>query len=667
MIRAVDLYAGAGGASEGLLEAATARGEVVNLTAVNHWPTAVATHTENHPTAQHYCMRIDALDPRVAVPGRKLDLLIAAPECTHHSTARGGKPINDQSRAGAWQILHWLDHIRVEHVLIENVPEFRTWGPLNAKDRPIKSKKGDTFRAFINALEQKGYNVEYRVLNAADYGAATTRRRLFIQARRGKKPINWPEATHSKTGSPTLFGGTKKWRAAREIIDWSITGESIFRRKKPLAAATMRRILEGLRRFGGPQLEPFLVVLRNHMDGQSIDVPVPTIAAEGQHLALAQPFIVPFRSEDGHARPRVKDIDDPLQTVTTENPIGLAEPFIFQSTHGGRARAIDGPMPTVTGAHRGELGIVEPMILPQGGGGVARPIDQPVSTVHGDGMGLIEPFIITPGGADLRGGRSAGDPLATITGSDRFAVVSPFVLGQQSNSAPRDVNESPLPTIAGAGKISKVDAFIVQAAHGEGDKRRVKSLDEPLGTLPCSNSFALSEPVLVNLKGQSTATSMDVPTPTITAHAGHLAVAEPFIVGMEHGGRTLDIDAPVPTITTAKGGAFGVAEPYLTEYYGNGVARPVTEPVPTLTTKDRLALVQPVVNGYTLDIRFRMLKPHELAAAMSFPRGYTFTGNKGEQVKQIGNAWDVSMGRALCGAILDGRAGAKSTKVERIA
>lgn len=530
MIYAVDLYAGAGGASEGLLEAATARGERVNLTAVNHWPTAVATHTENHPTAQHYCMRIDALDPRVAVPGGKLDLLIAAPECTHHSTARGGKPINDQSRAGAWQVLHWLDHLRVEHVLIENVPEFRTWGPLNAKNRPIQSKKGDTFRSFINALEAKGYNVEYRVLNAADYGAATTRRRLFIQARKGKKPINWPTPTHSKTGASTLFGNTKKWRAAREVIDWSLQGESIFKRKKPLAPATMRRIMEGLRRFS-PHLEPFLVVLRNHMDGQSIDGPLPTIAAEGQHAGLAQPFIVPFRSEDGHKRPRVKSIDDPLQTITTENPIGLAEA----------------------------------MLLPQGGGGVLRPISEPVPTVATDGaIGLVESFIITPGGADLRNGRSVAQPLPTVTASDRFGVV------------------------------------------------------------------------------------------------------EPFVVAMEHGGKVLDINDPVPTITTAKGGAFAVAEPFMTEYFGNGGARPITEPVPTLTTRDRLALVQPVVNGYVLDIRFRMLKPHELAAAMSFPKDYKFTGNKGEQVKQIGNAWDVSMGRALFGAILDGRK-PKSQKSERVA
>ena len=564
MIYAVDLYAGAGGASEGLLEAATARGERVNLTAVNHWPTAVATHTENHPTAQHYCMRIDALDPRVAVPGGKLDLLIAAPECTHHSTARGGKPINDQSRAGAWQILHWLDHLRVEHVLIENVPEFRTWGPLNSKNRPIKSKKGDTFRSFINALEAKGYTVEYRVLNAADYGAATTRRRLFIQARKGKKPINWPTPTHSKTGASTLFGNTKKWRASREVIDWSLQGESIFKRKKPLAPATMRRILEGLRRFGGHQLEPFLVVLRNHMDGQSIDGPLPTIAAEGQHVGLAQPFIVQAAHGEGDHR-RVKSIDDPLGTLPCSNSFGIAEPILYQSTHGGRSRSVNEPMPTVTGANRGELGIAEAMLLPQGGGGVLRPISEPVPTVATDGaIGLVESFIITPGGADLRNGRSVAHPLPTVTASDRFGVV------------------------------------------------------------------------------------------------------EPFVVAMEHGGKVLDINQPVPTITTAKGGAFAIAEPFMTEYYGNGGALPVTEPVPTLTTRDRLALVQPVVNGYVLDIRFRMLKPHELAAAMSFPKGYKFTGNKGEQVKQIGNAWDVSMGRALFGAILDGRKH-KTQKSERVA
>lgn len=431
-MRAVDLFAGAGGCSTGLLQAATKRGERVELVAVNHWPRAVETHTVNHPEARHFCQSIETLDPRVAVPGGRLDLLIAAPECTHHSTARGGKPINDQSRASAWHIMRWIELLRVDQVLIENVPEFQTWGPLTAKHRPVQAKKGETFRAFIAAMESYGYRVEWKVLNAADYGAATTRRRLFIRASRGRKAIAWPEPTHSKTGGATLFGGRRRWRAAREVIDWSLPSQSIFERKKPLKPATRRRILEGLRRFGGDEIKPFLVELSG-------------------------------------------------------------------------------------------------------------------------------------------------------TGPDNLP-------------------------------------------------RSARSLDQPLGT--------------------------------VRAGGTHHAVVEPFILGQHGGSVARPVSRPVPTI--AADGAVSLIEPYLTEYYGNGGAQSVDDPVPTVTTRDRFALVQPVVDGRLLDIRFRMLQPHELAAAMSFPPGYVFTGNKGETIKQIGNAVVCAVAEALCGAILDG-AVPRRARVEAIA
>lgn len=431
-MKAVDLFAGAGGCSTGLLQAATKRGQRVDLVAVNHWPRAVETHTVNHPAAQHFCASIETLDPRVAVPGGKLDLLIAAPECTHHSTARGGRPINDQSRASAWHILRWVELLRVDHVLIENVPEFQTWGPLTVKNRPVQSKKGETFKAFIAALESYGYRVEWKVLNAADFGAATTRRRLFIRASRGRKAIAWPEPTHSKTGGTTLFGGRRKWRAAREVIDWTLQSQSIFSRKKPLQAATMRRILEGLRRFGGAEVQPFIVELSG-------------------------------------------------------------------------------------------------------------------------------------------------------TGSDNLP-------------------------------------------------RSARSVDAPLGT--------------------------------VRAGGTHHAIVEPFLLGQHGGSVARPVSRPVPTIATD--GAVSLIEPYLTKYTSTGQAYSVDQPIDTITTKDRFGLVQPTINGRTLDIRFRMLQPHELAAAMSFPPGYVFTGNKGETIKQIGNAVVCAVAEALCGAIFDAAA-PRINKIEAIA
>jgi DNA (cytosine-5)-methyltransferase 1 len=261
-IRAADLFCGAGGTSTGLALAAQELGVDIDLLAINHWDVAIATHSANHPCARHLCERLDNVDPRKTVPGGRLHLLAASPECTHHSNARGGKPMSDQSRASAWHILwhilRWAEALYIDDILVENVREFESWGPLGVNGRPLERRRGETFLAFLNALESLGYKVEWRLLNAADYGDATTRERLFIQARRGNRRPTWPEGTHSRDGEITPFGEKQKWRAAREIIDWSIPSESIFHRRKPLAESTLRRIEAGLRKFGGRAAEPFI-------------------------------------------------------------------------------------------------------------------------------------------------------------------------------------------------------------------------------------------------------------------------------------------------------------------------------------------------------------------------------------------------------------------------
>lgn len=494
MIRAADLFCGAGGTSSGLRLAARELGLDVRLVAVNHWPVAIQTHTANHPDAIHLCADLDAIAPRAVVPEGKLDVLIASPECTHHSNARGGKPVEDQKRASAWHVLRWAEALSPDTILVENVREFRDWGPIGSNGRPLKRRKGETYRAFLTALESLGYRVADRILNAADFGDPTTRERLFVQARRGRRPIRWPEPTHART---TDLWGRKRWRAAREVIDWTIPGTSIFSRRKPLAPATMRRIVAGLERFGGPELEPFLVILRGTGTARSIDAPVPALTAGGGHVALAEPFVV-------------------------------------QVTHGARVRSLDDPLPTITCANRGE-----------------------------------------------------------------FSLVEPFLLSQASGGAPRLVSE-PSPTIPTKGAHQLVEAFLVPF-YGEAERQ----------------------------------------TP-----------------------RTHAVDQPLPTIPASGGGKFGVVEPFLTPYYGTGTAVPVTDPMPTVTAKDRFALVQPVVNGRALDIRFRMLQPHELARAMGFPDDYAFSGNRGDRVKQIGNAVPVGLAHALCRAVLEDRASVRPAHEE---
>lgn len=532
----------------------------VELTAINHWTRAIETHQRNHPWARHICASAETLDPREVVPGGRLDLMVAAPECRFFSVARGGRPVEDQKRASAWQILRWLELLEVESLLVENVREFADWCPVGRNGLPLKSRKGETYRAWIEAIRSLGYTVEWRVMNAADHGDATSRRRLFVMARRGRRPITWPKPTHSKNGEAS---GTKRWRAAREIIDWSLEGESIFSRKKPLAEATMRRIIAGLERFGGPELQPFLVILRGTGGARSVDDPAPTVTGGGNHLGLVEP-----------------------------------EPFVMHLTHGGRERSVDDPLPTVTGANRGELGVVQPFILSQASGGAPRETGQPVPTIPAGGAhALVQPFILPPLGYHHRGGKA---------------------------NRPRSPDE-PLQTITRRGGGYLVEPLIVPFDQRGGGDDLARPVSDPLGT--------------------------------ITTKARH-GVAEAFIVpyfGERDGQspRVHSVDAPLPAPTSHGAGA--VVEPYLVEYYSNGsglTGHSINQPVPTITARDRIGLVRPVVNGRTLDIRFRMLQPHELSAAMGFDSGYAFTGTKQEIVRQIGNAVAVHMSRALCRSLL---------------
>jgi len=398
-IYAADLFCGAGGSSTGLIHAARERGLQLDLLAVNHWSVAVDTHSRNHPWARHLCADLSSVDPSKVIPSGKLDLLIASPECTHHSIARGGKPCSDQSRASAWHVLHWVERLRVDGVLIENVREFEGWGPLLTKNirfngktyregRPDPRRKGETFGAFMTALKSLGYEVDHRILNAADYGEATCRRRLFIQAVRRGKPV-WPNETHAG-----------RWRPAREIIDWTLRGESVLNRKRPLAPRTLDRIEAGLRKFGG---EPFIAVLRgtdpSHIESCSkpVSEPLGTITAGGMHAALCEPFMVAYHAGKGRNDPRVHSIEQPIPTQTTENRFGLCQPFVVQVAHVGgdksRVRSVEDPLPTIPAGHRGELAVCEPFITKYYGTAKgARPVTEPLETITAkDRFALVEP------------------------------------------------------------------------------------------------------------------------------------------------------------------------------------------------------------------------------------------------------------------------------------
>lgn len=442
-ILGADLFCGAGGTSQGMVLAANALHADLELLAINHWQIAVDTHTVNHPEARNLCTGVDVVDPLKLVPGGRLDILCASPECTHHSTARGGRPMNDQSRASAWHVARWAQVLYIKAIVIENVPEFQSWGPLGADGRPMKSKKGALFNQFIDTLKALGYKVDWRVLNCADYGAPTTRRRLFIIARRDGKKIAWPEPTHvppaANGAAMSLFTETRKpWRTAREIIDWQRPSKDIFDRKKSLSPNTLRRISAGMLKFNGIRIDlekcvreglrPYLIVLRGTSTVASVDSPLPTVTNSGAHYGLVQPFLLPHRTFQNM---NADDLADPLRTVTANSSdFALVEPFtlqIDQTGGNGSLRGADEPLPTVV--TKASACVVEPFIVPnfgerEGQSPRTHSVDSPAPTVTGHGAGsLCVPHMVEYYGNG--GAVSVDDPVPTVVTKDRFGLTLP--------------------------------------------------------------------------------------------------------------------------------------------------------------------------------------------------------------------------------------------------
>ena len=343
-ITIVDLFAGAGGTSTGLVAAARSVSSSVNLTAINHNRKALETHKANFPWATHILTELQYVDPAEVVPEGRLDGLVASPECTFFSRARGGKPIRPQDRASPWYLGRWIHKLDVPWVLIENVPEIIRWGPLDSMGRPEAAGSGQYFKLWIHMFMKAGYSFDYRILNAADYGDATSRKRFFAIARKDGRPITWPVPTHSRKPA----GSMRKWRSAREIIDFSIHGESIFTRKRPLSVNTMKRIIAGLRKFGSPELRPFIVLLEHSLLSpenriRDIDLPLPAITgAKGGAFALAEPYLV-----ESKGKSTAVSIETPLPTITTVSYHYLTEPYLIEYYGNGNARTIEEPIPTI--------------------------------------------------------------------------------------------------------------------------------------------------------------------------------------------------------------------------------------------------------------------------------------------------------------------------------
>lgn len=429
----VDNFAGGGGASTGI-EVALGRAPDI---AINHSPEAIAMHRANHPDTRHYCEDIWQVDPLEACGNRPVGLAWFSPDCTHFSRAKGTQPLKKEIRGLAWVVIRWARAVRPRVIMLENVEEFQTWGPLDENGRPERTGVGKTFEEWLRALTSLGYTVEFRSLVAADYGTPTTRRRLFLIARRDGSPIIWPSATH----------GSRKpipWRPAAEIIDWSLPVRSIFNRPRPLAEATLKRIARGIQRYVLATSHPFIVPLTHQGDARTHSVlePLRTVTAANRgELALVEPYIVRhghystltgagLEEGCGAGTFRGQSLKMPLGTVCATNDKHIVCPIVTKHYGGVVGHEVARPLGTVTSRDHHALSAA--FLTKFYGTSIGSPVQQPLPTVTGGGQHLaqVHAFLVKYYGA---GGHDSAqqvlEPLHTVTAKARFGLVT--IRGEQ--------------------------------------------------------------------------------------------------------------------------------------------------------------------------------------------------------------------------------------------
>lgn len=643
----VDNFAGGGGASTGI---EMAIGRSVDI-AINHDPNAVAMHTTNHPDTLHYCESVYEVRPKVATAGRPVALAWFSPDCRHFSKAKGAKPVEKAIRGLAWVVLRWGLDVKPRVMKLENVEEFKTWGPLLVGEmRPDPARAGETFEAFIGMLttgisadhpalaecceflnisldseeaarlvKGLGYAVEYRELRACDYGAPTIRKRFFMVMRCDGKPIVWPEPTHGDPKSPAVQAGKlAPWRTAAECIDWSIAAPSIFGRKKPLAENTLKRIARGIQRFVLDNPTPFIVKC-NHTSTRS-----------------------------GYDCFRGQSLNEPLQTITKKHGYAIAVPHLTKFRTGATGQEVTEPVPTITA------------------GTSKRPGG------NGHALGMVEaaltPFLAGNGGSEYQAKpRPLEKPVHTILKQSRACVVAPVIARQFGASTGHRADEpSATITAGGGGKSQLVVPTLIQMGYGErpGQEPRVLQLDNPLGTVTAGgNKFATVSAFLAKHYGgnyQGAGVGMDEPMHSVTTVDHHAAVTSHLVKlrgTCRDGQRT---DQPMPTITAGGTHVGEVKTMLAVDGYDEQRAQQVLEFLREYCGPDSTGLV--TLDGVVyriVDIGMRMLQPHELYRAQGFPEWYIIDQDfrgvkyaKDKQVARCGNAVPPPFAEALVRANL---------------
>lgn len=581
----IDNFAGGGGASTGI-EAAL--GRPIDI-AINHDPEAVAMHRVNHPDTLHLCQSVWLAEPAEVCRGRPVDFAWFSPDCKHFSKAKGGKPVEKNIRDLAWVVVKWAQlppELRPKVFMLENVEEFRTWGPLTDAGLPCPDRQGETFNLWKAALEQQDYQVEFRELRACDYGGkvlgspATIRKRLYGIGRCDGLPIVWPEPTHGAPDDPDVIAGRKQpWRVAANILDFTLpcpsifeTSEEIFRTlglrtKRPLAEATLRRIARGVVRY-------------------VLDAP--------------RPFIVRTDMASAAARNGVHPITEPTRTQTTGGSFAVVQPFVSYAQQGGANRAADAPLHTITASPKDQNCVIAPTLIQTGYGereGQAPrslDIDKPLGTVVSGGKHALVAAFLAQHNTGVTG-HSAEEPVSTLTAKPGpQGVVAAHLMMMRNSQKPWSAGDEPMHTITAGGAYPNLVATnLVAVNHGDSGGRREYDTEAPLGTLTASRGEGLIATHLQTMRGSNRRDqATDAPLRTVSAGGNHSAVIAAF----------------------------------LAKYYGAGdPSQSAEDPLHTLTTKPRHGLVTVQIDGDTYaisDIGMRMLTPRERFRAQGFPESY---------------------------------------------
>lgn len=591
----VDNFAGGGGASTGIELAA---GRPVTI-AINHDPDAILMHQTNHPYTEHYQVSVWDINPREVCRGRMVGLAWFSPDCKHFSKAKGGKPVDKNIRGLAWIVLRWAGSVKPRVIILENVEEFQTWGPVR-KGKPVKSKQGETFNKWISQLEALGYTIEYRELRACDYGAPTIRKRFLLIARCDGKPIVWPEPTHGDPNSDDVKSGKlKPWRTAADCIDFDLPCPSIFERKKPLAINTQRRIARGLDKFVIKEAKPFIVHIGNgERKGQKprvqdIDKPVSTIVG-----SCKQYFCTPYMSPIGHTgfcTDRNYSIKQPLRTIVSKAEQIMVMPFLTKFQQNSKGQSVINPFDTV---------------MP----GATR-------------FGLIAPSLIQYHSETAKGevrGQKLHEPILTVDGSNRYGLQIPY-LSKFYGGVVGSIIKNPVPTVTAIDHNALAAPFLTQYYSRADHANTVRN---PLQTVTVQPRHFLSNAYLTILRNNMDCRSVQEPLNTITTSGAHFANTRVYIRKYSEG---------------CSLGYWSKVRELLNRY---------TEW--ELADDEILIFNIKGVEYYISDIGLRMLQPHELYRAQGFPDDYIidvdYTGKKypkSKQVARCGNAVPPAFAKAL--------------------